>query len=692
MDFNGKAVLVYLEEDNIAKAYFRIKPLLSEDGPISSETLASLPDEGFLRIVPDRNEQHTFKERMRTMCGLCLLDLRNQPPEANKIRTNKNYNPGNGENNQFIVYSDAVCTIEEDLLFQVVPQNETEKAVTPLVYIRSGANMQGPVKKDMPSLSDNAHQLPPDSQELYSISVNGQELLFFWPHKAEKKDEIVQLSKETNEKKTIEEDNAPVSALDQIQEINKQCIVQTTANLLSAKPTAEIYQKAPVSHQPLTGTKLYSPGQKSNAFRRAHNPLIETVEFQRYVAKQEAPGAVVNDSTALKDVANPVDAFKRSLQHVCINAEDCRQAVDIILSCPGMKQGLSTAMSCESKNLVISAMHSQLQDLEAERLMLLMQLDDARKDMSGLKNEALAELTAQEKAALDEIQKEKQRLEGEAASHHKAIASLNEMLSQAQETLEKSANDENTTLLTRMNGAKTEKDELICRLENAMKKTGFICNEGDALALLTAYALSPDALYINAAGNCDAALAARVFAGIFGAPISLNKNENNIFLTPGGNTPAFVRSLPRKDCTCIILKDDPAQQAQLPTEYAFAMLPFAADMQAIPQDVVPNDPVCICSLNAFITESKLNGETIAAVQALRNLIPANPLPICRAKNAFRFIAATQNTFKGGVAEAIDRAVSLFILPHYLFSGIKKEQLAQQLSSMPRSLEIWNEVK
>lgn len=691
MDFNGKAVLVYLEEDNITKAYFRIKPLLSEDGPISPEMLASLPDEGFLRIVPDRNEQHTFKERMRTMCGMCLLDLRNQPPEANKIRTNKNYNPGNGENNQFIVYSDAVCAMEENLLYQVVPQNEAEKAVTPLVYIRSGANMQGPVKKDEPSLPDDARQLPPDSQELYSISVNGQELLFFWPHKAEKKDDSARLPEEVNKEKKIEEDDTPVSALDQIQEINKQCIVQT-ANLLSSKPTAEIYQKPAVSQQPLTGTKLYSPGQKNSAFRRAHNPLIEAVEFQRYAAKQEAPGAVVNDSAALKDVANPVDAFKRSLQHVCINAEDCRQAVDIILSCPGMKQGLSAAMSCESKNLVISAMHSQLQELEAERLMLLMQLDDARKDMAGLKKEALAELTAQEKAALEEIQNEKQRLEGVAATHQKAIDSLNEMLSQAQDTLEKAANDENTALLTRMNGAKTEKDKLISRLENALKNAGFICNEGDALALLTAYALSPDALYIYAADNCDAALAARVFAGIFGAPVSLNKNVNNILPTPGGNTPAFVRALPRKDCTCIILKDDPAQQAQLPAEYAFAMLPFAADMQAIPQDVAPNDPVCICSLNAFVIESKLNDETIAAVQSLRSLMPAHPLPISRVKNAFRFIAATQNTFKGGVAEAIDRAVSLFILPHYLFCGIKKEQLEQQLSSMPRSLEIWNKVK
>ena len=90
MKFQGQAVLVYLEEDNITRAYFRIRPLLTVTGPVSQEELNAFPDEGYLRIVPDKNEQHTFKDRMRTMCGLCLLDLRNQPAEANKIRTNKN--------------------------------------------------------------------------------------------------------------------------------------------------------------------------------------------------------------------------------------------------------------------------------------------------------------------------------------------------------------------------------------------------------------------------------------------------------------------------------------------------------------------------------------------------------------------------------------------------------------------------
>ena len=131
---------------------------------------------------------------------------------------------------------------------------------------------------------------------------------------------------------------------------------------------------------------------------------------------------------------------------------------------------------------------------------------------------------------------------------------------------------------------------------------------------------------------------------------------------------------------------------KLPDEYPFALLPFAADIRAIPQAACTYAPVCSSSVNAFISDSKLNAETISAMQALRNLNASSPLPIARFRNALRFIASTQNAFRGGVAEAIDRAVCHFILPHYLFSGIRKEELAQYLTDMPRALDIWNTAK
>ena len=177
MNFQGKAILVYLEEDNIARAYFRVQPLMTQEGPIGP-VAAEYPDDGFLRIVPDKNEQHTFKERMRSLTGLCLVDLRCFPLDANKIRTNKNYSPSRGETNQFIVYSDAVRSLPEDLLFQVVGEGEVKNAFTPQVYIRNGANIQGPFRREDGQSVGETAQLPPDSAEIHTLTVNGQENLF----------------------------------------------------------------------------------------------------------------------------------------------------------------------------------------------------------------------------------------------------------------------------------------------------------------------------------------------------------------------------------------------------------------------------------------------------------------------------------------------------------------------------------
>ena len=192
MNFQGKAVLVYLEEDNVTRAFFRIQPLLTEGASVAAEAVAAFPDDGFLRIVPDKNEQHTFKERMRGLCGLCLLDLRALPPEANKIRTNKNYAPARGENNQFIVYSDAVQAVPPQLVYEVISAEQGDKeriaqSSTALCYLRSGGRIYGPVSRATALDQEGACQLAPDSDGIYAVTFpDGTERLYYWPHREEK--------------------------------------------------------------------------------------------------------------------------------------------------------------------------------------------------------------------------------------------------------------------------------------------------------------------------------------------------------------------------------------------------------------------------------------------------------------------------------------------------------------------------
>ena len=119
----GKVSVCFLEEDVPQKAYFRIKPLfIKGEGSFEriENTKELLPDEGGIRIVPDKNESSRFKARMRTLGSFCLLNLVNHPNENDKIRPNKNYNPANQENNKNIVYSDVIDRCPADWLMEVV--------------------------------------------------------------------------------------------------------------------------------------------------------------------------------------------------------------------------------------------------------------------------------------------------------------------------------------------------------------------------------------------------------------------------------------------------------------------------------------------------------------------------------------------------------------------------------------------
>ena len=120
MDIYRELIFSYLEEDNTQRVYFRVKPLLAASGDVQEEARAAWPDEGALRIVPDRAEQYHFKDRMRTLGSFCMMDLTHTTEEANKIRTNKNYNPAKGECNQYILYSDAVQPLPAHSFFEVM--------------------------------------------------------------------------------------------------------------------------------------------------------------------------------------------------------------------------------------------------------------------------------------------------------------------------------------------------------------------------------------------------------------------------------------------------------------------------------------------------------------------------------------------------------------------------------------------
>lgn len=182
MDFTGRVFLASIEEDNAQRVLFRVRPLLDAQGLIRQEEIDELGDEGYLRIVPDRHEQYSFKERMRTLGALCVLDFRRIQPEAMKVRQNKNYAPQRGESNRYVLYSDVVRPLEEHPLFEVVADKRAEPPLTRQYYQRKGGHIQGPYNRADEHPVDALSCIAPDSDRLFAISEpGGRERLFFWP-------------------------------------------------------------------------------------------------------------------------------------------------------------------------------------------------------------------------------------------------------------------------------------------------------------------------------------------------------------------------------------------------------------------------------------------------------------------------------------------------------------------------------
>ena len=136
-EINGTITLAYVEEDNRQRVIFRVIPLCTREGSVFHGSAEDFPDEGSLRIVPDKREQSTFKERMREAGGLCAIQLASDGKELMKVRQNRNYAPEEGEKNQFAIYSDVICELTEDGCFEVVePGTDASAALTAKVLLR----------------------------------------------------------------------------------------------------------------------------------------------------------------------------------------------------------------------------------------------------------------------------------------------------------------------------------------------------------------------------------------------------------------------------------------------------------------------------------------------------------------------------------------------------------------------------
>ncbi len=182
MDLTGQKILAYLEEDDTRRVLFRVRPLMTTNGVLGSEDVEELESEGFLRVAPDRLEQHTFKERMRSLGNVCLINLVGSQAALGKVRPNKNFGRGKNENNRYIIYSDAIIAVPDGLLYEVVSEDKSASASTGQYYLRSGGRISGPYCKSGALSCPASHTLMPDNDRLFFVELPDKtSKMFYWP-------------------------------------------------------------------------------------------------------------------------------------------------------------------------------------------------------------------------------------------------------------------------------------------------------------------------------------------------------------------------------------------------------------------------------------------------------------------------------------------------------------------------------
>lgn len=791
MNLEREYIFSCIEEDNIQRAYFRIHPLLTVDGDVASQAEKRWPNDGCLRIVPDRGEQRTFKERMRAMNGWCAVDLSCFPPEANKIRTNKNYHPEQGEVNQFIVYSDAVKSLSDKVFYEVLSGDAADfealaaKAVTPRFFIQSGDTLFGPVDRANPTQPETASEA---EAVLYTVkdfseiehtilclpgelvrpqivarpvqrmavpvaapaavpavaAVPVGTIVSAAPAVPDAAAEVTAAPDQKTAAEGTAAENAEASApastptsdealpigkpleiLDQektfeetLNGLNQP--VSNGANLLHQAADHAQSPAQTVPTEPLSGTPLYR-SQVKTSIPQPKNRLQEVVASQWRVVRNEPPCQPLPTGCTMKRIDNPVQDACEALRAAWAVPEAQTQLIDFILSLDGMTAKMEPRAGKRYYNSPLQeAIQSRLNDLEAERLASLVELDKAKADLDEYRKNAMesaSEKAKKELAALeqdrDAMQQAVEQLKEQANA---LIAQRDELAKRVDEMASQEIPARVTQLfadcavampprpsvmrLSPVSGVSATLEEMTSRVEKLCKTCELTYQKNKAVALLVALGISgrigmaapaPAAAATFVRGLC----AAMGWTSGFGQQVTLDQHPL-LACKPTDSTPAVLLTslasyAPYAGVTKLMLvKNVPMMVRNVSYETEqWPIFPLGI-AKFVPETSWPGvAPVAAASLDALLACGKTPDDEIDRVLApVLSLIP--PLSGRTKVELRKFVSACTELMDGGLAAACDWAVMLWVLPALERNPRVVNEMKAALTEYPMSLEMLGE--
>ena len=396
-----------------------------------------------------------------------------------------------------------------------------------------------------------------------------------------------------------------------------------------------------------------------------------------------------------------MDAFRHSLDKLWAMPDMQRQAAAHFLSMTGVQNIINQQLCGKGSDAVARAMNSQIQDLEAERLALLMQVEGSEKKLSALRQEAISQASAAEKETLTRLQQQtadaRQDLEKIEVERSKLLEERDALLDEMAKA------DPDTVYVKGEVGGYAELDSLCDRVQRAMQSAGAQCDKNDALHLLTLLCVAPKQIELAMDARADALAAAHALGRALG--VEAVEEAGLVRVREGGDTFRMVIGCEGSDhpeeYTHIIVSPYPEWDDFASGVIAYARYPWPVAHLATAEGWKFSDmPVCP-PVKAEAVREALARERVtlpeAALTLLSDLEKAlkeahAPLPNQVRRQMYEYICCTAPRMSGGIADALDYAVSTWVTPHMRYYGVKAEILGDLTQGMPRSLQLLQEDK
>ena len=468
MSLPGKLCVGILEEDNPLRSYFRFKPLLVEENGryIPFEDHEHYPDEGCIRIVPDKNESYYFKSRMRQNGLFSVVDLRDHPNENDKIRPNKNYRHSGEEINAYIIYSDVVRGPAADMIYQLLPAEAAKGPVaaphTPRVLLKQD-NGVNPVCHEWEPVDESGEKVllkPTDATvavgdfQVFDVpGFRGETLSFLikpaalmaavcdTPERPQSRHESAPAAPDKRDEKPVperekpapaEHPNAKAEAPSRVEAAPRPETVSKAEPAAKAEPALKEAkaekpahaQESPVSEAapeqpdkpwihhdermlPPPIDRRLSRAEQLLAAQAGLNPrrgrsLQELIDEKWQHSRLNQLGTPVSPITTGTPVKNPVDAAMEAIRAAWDNPQTREPLLDALTRVDCFKE----AVRERREQAMQSALAEQLNALEAQRLELMADIERLKAGSRQVKDQLKQEIRRDEAADLaDAVEK-----------------------------------------------------------------------------------------------------------------------------------------------------------------------------------------------------------------------------------------------------------------------------------------------